>query len=126
MDFEGDRKRRLIGIGVILLLAAGFVALPGGDDAKDVVSAAVQAAFLAAIAWSGWMLYRTRSTWLAELPERDRGILYAALAAGLLTVVGRGRFSEIGEGGTLLWLGVLAGCGFAVFWVWRESRRFSY
>lgn len=126
MDFEGDRRRRLIGIGVILLVAAGFVLLPGGDDAKNVISAAVQAAFLAAAAWTGWMLYRTRSSWLAELPDRDRGILYGALATALLTLIGRGQFDGVGGGGTVLWLAVLAGCGFAVFWVWRESRRYSY
>lgn len=126
MDFEGDRRRRLIGIGAILLIAAVFVAMPGGDDAKNVISAAMQAAFLAAGAWSGWMLYRTRSTWLAELPNRDRGILYAALSVALLTIVGRGRFDEIGGGGVIVWIAVLAGCGFAVYWVWRESRRFSY
>ena len=58
----------------------------------------MQAAFLAAAAWSGWMLYRTRSSWLAELPDRDRGILYGALATALLTLVGRGQFEEIGGG----------------------------
>lgn len=126
MDYEGDRKRRLIGIAVILVAAAAFVALPGGDDARNVITAALQAAFLAAGGWAAAAFYRSRSTWLAELPDRDRGILYGALATALVVIVGRGRFAEIGGGGTLVWLAALAACGGAVFWVWRESRRFSF
>lgn len=125
MDFEGERRRRWIGIGAILVIAAAFVALPGGDDAKNVIGAALQAAFLAGAAWAGWTMYRARSSWLAELPDRDRGILYGALAVALLAIVGRGRFSEFG-GGVVVWAAILAGCGFAVYWVWRESRRYGF
>lgn len=122
---DGDRRRTIIGIGVILLVALALVALPRGGDVIEVVSAALQAAFLAALAVAGRHLYRIRSSWLAELPDRDRGVLFGALAVALLTIVGKSRFDSLGGGGVLLWIVVLASCGLAVFWVWNESRRYT-
>jgi cobalamin synthase len=123
---DGERRRTIIGIAAIMLVALALVALPRGGDVINVVSAALQAVFLAVIALSGQRLYQARSGWLAELPDRDRGVLYGALAVALLTLVAKGRFDALGGGGSLIWLSVLVACGLAVYWVWRESRRFSY
>lgn len=125
-DPEASGSRTIVGVAAILLLAGALVAAPRGGDVVDVVSAALQAAFLAVLAAAGWRLYRSQSNWFADLTDRNRGFLFGATALALLTIVGRGRFDQIGGGGALLWLAVLAGCGLTVFWVWRESRRFSY
>jgi hypothetical protein len=123
---DDNRRRTIIGIAAIMLVALALVALPRGGEVIDVASAALQAAFLAVIALAGQRLYHSRSGWLAELPDRDRGVLYGACAVALLTVVARGRFDALGGAGVLLWLLVLVASGLAVYWVWRESRRFTY
>ncbi|MBI4898214.1 MAG: hypothetical protein HY827_07585 [Actinobacteria bacterium] len=126
-DFAGDRKRMIVGVVAILVVAGVLVAAPRGSDVTQVISAALQAGFLAAGAAAGWRTYRAQSGRLAELPDRDRAVLFGALALATLTIVGRARFDEIaGSAGLLLWLCTLGGCGAALYWVWRESRRYTY
>lgn len=111
-------------LGVVALLALGITLLPRGGEVIDVAGTTVQAVFLAALAAAGWRFYRSRKLWLDALGDRDRALLYGAVGAGIFTVAAKGRFDSFG-GGNLLWLGVLALCGFGVYWVWRESRRYS-
>ncbi len=126
-DFTGDRKRMIVGLVAIFVIAGLLVATPRGDDVTRVLSATLQAAFLAAGAAMAWRFYRTQSSRLVELPDRDRGVLFGALALATLTIVGRTRFDEVaGSAGLFLWLCTLGGCGGAVYWVWRESRRYTY
>ncbi|MFY9469293.1 MAG: hypothetical protein WAP37_04170 [Solirubrobacterales bacterium] len=126
MSPDADRRRLYAGIGLIALFALAITVLPGGGEAVEVISAALQAAFLAAMAFAAWRLYRSRATWLSSLPDRHRGVLYAAIATAVWTVVAIGRFRELGGAWALPWIAVMAASGFAVFWVWRESRRYSF
>lgn len=123
---DDDGRRRYIGVAVLLLVALALVAMPRGDDVINVVTAALQVAFLTAIALSVRALYRSWSGRLAEFSDRDRAILYGALGAAMLVIVGRGRFDELGDFSLIAWIAALAACGFAMFWVWRESRRHSF
>lgn len=117
----------IVGLVAIFVIAGLLVAAPRGDDVTRVLSAALQAGFLAAGAAVAWRFYRAQSGRLVELRDRDRGVLFGALALATLTIVGRGRFNEIaGSAGLLLWLCTLGGCGGAVYWVWRESRHYTY
>lgn len=122
---ENSGRRTAIGLIAIALIALAIVALPSGGDVLDVSFATLQAVFLAAIAFSAIRFYRGQSFWLSALAERDRAILYSALSVAMLTVVARGRFREIGDGGSFIWLMSLVACGGAVYWVWRESRRYT-
>jgi|SRR5215218_2241173 len=121
---DTDRRRTAIGLLAIAVIALLIVVLPAGGDVVDVVSGAVQVAFLAALAFAAVRLYRSQGMWLNSLPDRDRGVLYGALSIGVLTIVAQDRFREVGSGGTVLWFGALAACGVAIYWVWRESRRY--
>lgn len=126
MNYEADRRRTYIGVAAIAVVAFLIVAAPSGGDFMEVVSGALQAGFLAAIAVSAVRFYRERSMWISSLPDRHRALLIGAVATALFTIVADGRFREIGSGWVLPWLAVLAACGFTVLWVWRESRRYSF
>ncbi|MGB0871598.1 MAG: hypothetical protein ACPGWS_09115 [Solirubrobacterales bacterium] len=119
-------RRTYIGIAVIAMLALGIVALPEGQNVADLVTGLLGATFLAVLAISAARLYRARSDWFAELPDRHRGLLYGAVAVALLSIVGTARFGELGFAGILLEVLILMACAGAAFWVWRESRRFVY
>ena len=118
-----DRRRTWIGLAVIALIALAVVALPEGDSAATFISLLVQTAFYSVIAIVATRTYRDRGEWLGELPERNRGILYGAIAVALLVIVATPKFGDLGFGGVLLEILILGGCVGAAFWVWRESRR---
>lgn len=121
----GETRRTWIGIALIAAAALAVVALPGGGVLAALVGNSIQAAFLALAAFGMTRLYRTRSDWLAQLPNRDRAVLYAAGAVAVLAIVAFGRFRELGGGGTVLLIAILGVCGAAAYWVWRESQRWT-
>lgn len=124
LAMDPDRRRTYIGIALIALVALAIVTLPRGGDFRAVVDISLQCLFVAVIAISAARLYRSRSGWLAELPNRDRGVFYGGIAGGILAIAARGRFAELGGSGTLLWLFTLGVCALAVIWVIAESRRY--
>lgn len=119
-------RRTYIGIAIIAAIAFAIVALPEGDAATTLVTGLLRAVFLAVLGISAARLYRQRSDWFAELPDRHRGLLYGAIALALLAIVGTARFGDLGFAGILIEVLILIGCAGAAFWVWRESRRFAY
>lgn len=118
-------RRTWIGIAAIALIAFAVVALPSGGVAVELINNTVQAVFLALIAYSMVMLYRNQADWLSSLSERDRGIVYGAVAIGLLAIVAVGRFRDLWNGGIVLMILILGACAGAIYWVWRESRRWT-
>ncbi|HEV7918911.1 MAG TPA: hypothetical protein VGO97_04970 [Solirubrobacterales bacterium] len=120
-----DSRRTAIGFLAIAAIALAVVLAPAGGNALDVAFATVQTIFLAAIAFGLHRLYRSQSFWLSSLSDRDRGILYASASIAMLTIVAKARFDQVGGGG-FIWLMTLAACAGAAFYVWRESRRYSF
>lgn len=121
--FESNRRRTWIGIAIIALVALAIVALPEGGSFQELIGRTINAIFLVLIALSLAALYRSQRQWLLELSDRDRGIVYGAFAIGTLSLVAYSRFQDLWNGGVILMLLILGACGFAVYWVWRESRR---
>lgn len=116
-------RRTWIGLAAVALVALLIVAMPSGGTFVDLVTNAVQAIFLALIAYSLVQLYRNQSEWLSGLTDRDRGIVYAAVALGLLSIVAIDRFRDLWNGGIVLVVLILAACAGAIYWVWQNSRR---
>lgn len=119
-------RRTYIGIAVVALIAFGIVALPEGDAAATFVTSLLSAIFLGLLGISAARLYRQRSDWFAELPDKHRALLYGAIAVAILAIVGTARFGELGFAGILIEVLLLIACAGAAFWVWRESRRYAY
>jgi hypothetical protein len=118
-------RRTVIGLAIIALVALAIVALPGGGAATQLVNNALQAGFLVMIAYGLVRLYRTQGEWLSRLTDRDRGIVYGAVAVGLLAIVAAGRFRQLWDGGIVLVVVILAACGAAIHQVWRRSRNWA-
>jgi hypothetical protein len=119
----GDKRRLWIGIGLILVVAFLIVALPNGGSVTALVNNTLQAVFLVLIGIALARAYRTQGEWLSSLSDRDRGIVYGALAVGTLAIVATARFKSLWNGGIVLVVLILAACAGAIYWVWRESRR---
>ena len=78
-------------IGIILVIAAIVVIVPGGGTGASVLIQAISLAFLAALGWVASLMYRQNRTTLYGLGDARRAVLYAALVvATLLLAAGVG------------------------------------
>ncbi len=110
-------------VAIVLALAAAVDFLPGGSRAANTFSTALLVVFLAALGWSAVWLYRQRRVGLYSLGEHRRGLLYGAIAIGVLTVAAKDRMWETGFG-EFLWF-VLAGLvAYTLFALYRYSRSY--
>ena len=111
--------------GVIALIALVFALLPGGGSALDVVLTAITIAFLAAIAYLGYRLFRQYRFELESLPERQRLVLYASLGLALVTFTATNRMFDTGGVGVLAWFALLGAASYGLYWVWTQYRSYG-
>lgn len=119
------QRRTWIGLAIIAVLAFLIVASPNGSAAKTLISDTISVAFLTSLAYAATQLYRERREWLQSLGDRDLGLVYGSISVALLTIVAHDRFASLGGPGTVLMILLLAACAGVVYWVWRESRRWT-
>jgi hypothetical protein len=111
---------------VAIILALAFVVdlAPGGGAAAETILTALLLAFLAAIAWFGFRLYREQQFTLMTLSDGRRAILFGALGAMALLIAGYEEFSSW-DGGILIWIALMAGAIGAIFLVWRDASSYT-
>lgn len=111
-------------VAIIMLLALGVAAVPGGEATADTILVAISMAFLAAIAWFVYRLYNEQHLTLATMSDSRRAILFGAVGAIALLVVGYEEFRSW-DGGVLLWIGLMAAAVAAIFLVWRDASTYT-
>jgi hypothetical protein len=94
-------------IAIVALIAAAVYFLPSGGRAANTFGALLYIGFGVAIGYLGLRFYREHRVALHGLGDRYRGLLYGAIAAGVLVWMSRARMWQTGIG-ELLWF-VLAG-----------------
>ena len=110
-------------VAIILLLALVVAVVPGGDAAAEAILVALSMAFLAAIAFFVARFYRDQEMTLATMPDGRRAILFGAVGAIALLIVGYEEFRSW-DGGILVWIALLAGAIAAIFLTWREANTY--
>jgi hypothetical protein len=111
-------------IAIIAALAMAVALLPGGGTAADALLSALGIAFMAAIGFLAYRLYRENQMTLWTMSDRAKAIFYGAFGVIALMIAGADMMLDTG-GGTVLWLVLLGASSFAIFRVWVESRRYS-
>ncbi len=110
-------------VAIVLLLALLVAFAPHGGNAADTILTAITMGFLAAIAWTLFVLSRQNQLTLAALSDGRRAILYGALGLIALLVAGSDEMFSSG-GGTLAWI-LLLGASIAAIWkVWSEANSY--
>jgi hypothetical protein len=115
--------RMLRNAAIVMLLAAVVAFVPAGGNAADAILTAITMSFLAAIAWTVFVLSRQQQLTLATLSDGRRAILYAALGLLALLIAGSDEMFSSG-GGTLAWLVLLGGSIAAIWKVWTEANAY--
>ena len=108
---------------IVMLLALAVAFIPGGSNVAEAVLTAITMGFLAAIAWTIFVLSRQNQLILATLRDSRRAILYSALGLIALLIAGSDEMFSSGAG-TLAWI-LLLGASVAAIWrIWIETRTY--
>lgn len=115
--------RALRNAAIVMLLALVVAFAPAGGNAADAILTAITMGFLAAIAWTVFVMSRQNQLTLAALSDGRRAILYAAVGLIALLIAGSDELFSSG-GGTLVWV-LLLGASIAAIWrIWIEANTY--
>jgi hypothetical protein len=115
--------RTLRNVAIILALALAVAFAPSGGNFAEAVLTAISMGFLAAIAWTVFVLSRQNQLTLATLTDARRAILYGALGMIALLIAGSDELFASG-GGTLVWVLLLGGSIAAIWRVWVDANTY--
>jgi hypothetical protein len=108
----------------ILLLISGVITAASGESALFALFVLLRIAFLIALLWLGYTLWRNHRTEINAWPLRSRAVFYGAaavLVANLLVFF----FLHVSGADALAFFLVLGGCGYALWRVWRDQHTYS-
>ena len=112
-------------VGIVLVLAAAVAFIPGGGTTASVVGAVLSTLILVSLVFFAARLYRDHQLDLEMLGDRWRGLLYGAVAVIVVAMAARPRLRSEGDGGTIVWIVLLAGAAYAIYLVWRHHREYG-
>lgn len=110
-------------VAIVLLIAAAVYFLPSGGRVANTFEALLYVGFGVAIGYLGLRFYREYRVTLHGLGDRYRGLLYGAIALGVLMWMSRVRMWRTGVG-ELLWFVLAGGIVYAVIVVVRRWRAY--
>jgi hypothetical protein len=119
-----DRNKHLRNIAIVVLLAVIVWQVPGGGTASLTINNLLGIIFIGGLLFFGYRLYMEHRDSIFGLEERQRGILYAALALGAVTLVATKRMWDSGGLGAILWLAFLSLAIWGLYGVWRAYRSY--
>jgi small-conductance mechanosensitive channel len=109
---------------VVLALIAAIVVVLQLEATLTALLILARVAFLLAIAYFVFLMWRERRQGISLWPQRARVVFYGA---AVLAVVDVGAYWYGGASGLqiLAFVGVLVGCGFAMWRTWRDQHTYS-
>ena len=118
-----DALKTTRNVAIVVVIAAAVYLLPGGGRVASTFEAALFVAFAVGIGYVGLRAYRENRVALHSLGDRNRGLLYGALALGFVAVAARGRMWQTGLG-ELVWFVLLGVVVYALVLVYRTWRAY--
>jgi hypothetical protein len=116
--------RNLIIVGLIaaVLTAAG----EGGSQVTSILFLILRIAFLIALGWLGWTVWRQNRGTFRLMPLRSQLLLYASAIGIVVLVVTADLWASSSPLASLLFFAALIACGYGLYRGWQESRRYYY
>ena len=119
-----DRNKHLRNIAIVLALAVAVWKIPGGGTASNTIANIFSVIFLASLFFLGYRVYMERRETIFSLEERQRGLMYGALALATFALVATRRLWDAGGLGAMLWLAMLGASAWALYSVWRAYKTY--
>jgi hypothetical protein len=119
-----DRGKHVRNVAIIFAIALAVWLVPGGDTASVTISNLLSIILVGGLLFFGYRMYMEHRETIFGLPERSRGILYAAIALGAITLVATRAMWDAGGLGAILWLAFLGLAIWGLVTVWRTYREY--
>ena len=119
-----DRNKHLRNIAIILALAVAVWKIPGGGTASATISNIFSVLFVAGMFFFGFRMYMEHRETIFSLDERQRGLMYGAIALAAFALIATPRLWGQGGLGAMLWLLMLGAAGWALYSVWRAYKTY--
>ncbi len=110
-------------IAILLLIAAAVDLLPGGGRAASTFGAVLGVVFAAGLGYAAIWYYRRNRVAIYSLGDQRRGLLYGALAVGVVTVAAKERMWQSGFG-EFVWFVLLGLVVYTLVALYRYSRSY--
>jgi hypothetical protein len=127
-DWNPRTNATLRGFLIIVAVAAAITASgQAGDVGLGLVFLILRIAFVVAIAYVVFRLWRSNREDISMWPLRARAVFYGGAALALLDLAA-GVVTAWPEGGlqALVFFFVLAACAFSMWRVWRDQHTYGY
>jgi hypothetical protein len=119
-----DRARNIRNVLIIVALAVAVWQLPGGRSGSSTVYNVLTVLLTAGLLFFGYRLYMEHRATIFGLGDRQRGILYGAVALAAFAIIATSKLWDQGGLGALLWFGLLALAAFGLYSVWRSYQEY--
>jgi hypothetical protein len=119
-----DRGKHIRNIAIILAITLVVWLVPGGDEAGRTIDNLLGIIFIGGLLFFGFRLYMEHRETILGLEERQRGIFYAAVALGAITLVATRRMWDQGGLGAVLWLAFIGLAVWGLLSTWRAYREY--
>ena len=119
-----DRNKHLRNIAIILAITVAVWKLPGGGTAAATIGNIFGVIFLGGLCFLGYRVYMERRDTILGLEERQRGLMYGAIALIVFSLVATAKLWDLGPLGAMLWLAMIGGSAYALYGVWRAYRTY--
>ena len=113
-----DALKNLRNVAIILVIAVAVWKLPGGGTANTIANI-FTVLFIGGLFFLGYRLYMERRDVILGLEERQRGLLYGALALAAFALIATRRMWEANGLGIVIWMAMLGASAYAIYSVWR-------
>jgi hypothetical protein len=119
-----ERYKNLRNFAIVLLIAVVVWKVPGGGTAATTISNILGILFIGAAMFFGYRMYMEHRETLWSLEERQRALLYGALALAVFALVATRRMWDASALGAFLWLAMLGASAWALYSVWRAYKTY--
>ena len=114
-----DALKNLRNVAIIIAIAVAVWKLPGGGTAANTIGNIFSVLFIGGVFFLGYRVYMERRDVLMGLEERQRGLLYGALALAAFALIATRRMWDAGGLGAVIWMAMLGASAYAIYSVWR-------
>ena len=119
-----DRNRHIRNVLIIVVLALAVWLLPGGDTGTSTVYNLLTVILTAGLIFFAYRLYMEQRATIFGLGDRQRGILYGAVALAAFALIATSKLWDEGGLGALLWFGMIGLAAYGMYTVWRTYQEY--